>query len=48
MQYVFVSEEDREKVLETGCCHVASQLFVVRPWQLFVEAELEAIRTIYV
>lgn len=40
------SEEDREKVLEVGCFNIASQLFIVRPWQLFVEAELEDMQTI--
>lgn len=27
----FKSKEDREKVLEIGCLHVVSQLFVLRP-----------------
>lgn len=43
-------KEDRLKVLELRCFHIASQLFIVRPWQLFVEVELEEMknRTIWV
>lgn len=44
--FKFVSDEDRSKVLEIGCIHIASQLFVLIPWQLFMEAELEEIKTI--
>lgn len=41
----FYSNDDKE-VLETGCFHIASQLFVVRLWQLFVEVELEDMKSI--
>lgn len=46
LSFEFVTEEDRVRVLELGCLHIVSQLFVVRPWQLFVEAELEEMKTI--
>lgn len=39
--FEFTDREDIEKVLEIGCFHIASQLFIVRPWQLLVEAELK-------
>lgn len=44
----FKSDEDREKVLEIGCLHVVSQLFVVRLWQLFVESQLEDMKMIHI
>lgn len=44
--FEFGTEEDRLKVLEIGCIHIASQWFVVRPWQLFFEADLEDMKTI--
>lgn len=44
--FEFNSNEDRERVLETRCFHIASQLFVVKPWHLFVEMELEDMKTI--
>lgn len=44
--FEFVSQEERERVLELGCLHIASQLFVMIPCQLFVEANLEEIKMI--
>lgn len=35
-----------KKVLDIRCFHVASQLFIVRPWQFFMETELEDMKTI--
>lgn len=35
--------EDKQKFLDMG---IASNLFVIRPWQLFVEAEIEEMKTI--
>lgn len=46
LSFEFVTEEDRLRVLELGCLHIASQLFVVRAWQLFMEAEIEEMKTI--
>lgn len=46
--FEFKTKEDKEKVLEIGCLHVVSQLFVVRPWQFFVEAKLENMETIHI
>lgn len=34
------------KVLEIGCIHIESQVFVVWPWHLFVKTELEEMKTI--
>ncbi|KAF5200466.1 reverse transcriptase [Thalictrum thalictroides] len=42
----FANEDDRKVVLDIGSFHVACQLFVVRPWKLFVEAETEELKTI--
>lgn len=44
--FEFATKEDRVKVLEIGCFHIASQLFVVRLWQLLVEEKLEEMKTI--
>ncbi|KAF5204181.1 Zinc knuckle (CCHC-type) family protein [Thalictrum thalictroides] len=44
--FEFSNEDDRKAVLDIGSFHVASQLFVVRPWKLFVEAETEELKTI--
>lgn len=41
MKFKFTDVEDRDKVLEIGCFHIASHLFVVRTWQPFIEAEIE-------
>lgn len=42
--FEFCTDDDRNKVLEIGCPHIACKLFVVRPWQLFVEAKLEEMK----
>ncbi|KAF5196945.1 hypothetical protein FRX31_013469 [Thalictrum thalictroides] len=44
--FQFSSDEDRKQVLEMGSLHIASQLFILRPWKLFVEAEFNDLKTI--
>ncbi|KAF5202725.1 hypothetical protein FRX31_007689, partial [Thalictrum thalictroides] len=44
--FEFRSEEDRKQVLEMGSLHIASQLFILRPWKLFIEAEFSDLKTI--
>ncbi|KAF5199969.1 hypothetical protein FRX31_010444, partial [Thalictrum thalictroides] len=44
--FQFRSEEDRKAVLEMGSLHIASQLFILRPWKLFIEAEFNDLKTI--
>ncbi|KAF5203375.1 hypothetical protein FRX31_007038, partial [Thalictrum thalictroides] len=44
--FEFRSEEDRKEVLEMGSLHIASQLFILRPWKLFIEAEFSELKTI--
>ncbi|KAF5188199.1 hypothetical protein FRX31_022213, partial [Thalictrum thalictroides] len=44
--FEFRSEEDRKQVLEMGSLHIASQLFILRPWKLFIEAEFNDLKTI--
>lgn len=46
--FEFVMKEDRLKVLDKGCIYIASQLFIVRPWQFFIEAEVEEMKTILI
>ncbi|KAF5176005.1 hypothetical protein FRX31_034406 [Thalictrum thalictroides] len=36
--FKFGNDEEKRSVLEIGSFHIASQLFIVRPWKLFVEA----------
>lgn len=38
--------KDKEKVLDMEWFHIASNLFIFRPWQLFVEAEIEEMKII--
>ncbi|KAF5206668.1 hypothetical protein FRX31_003744 [Thalictrum thalictroides] len=40
------SEEDRKQVLEMGSLHIASQLFILRPWKLSIKAEFSDLKTI--
>ncbi|KAF5202724.1 hypothetical protein FRX31_007688 [Thalictrum thalictroides] len=44
--FKFMSDDDRKQVLEMGSLHIASQLFILRPWKLFVEAEFNDLKTI--
>ncbi|KAL5725828.1 pectinesterase [Ranunculus cassubicifolius] len=44
--FAFEDEEDKAQALEFGNFHIASQLFLVRPWKLFVEADLKNLETI--
>lgn len=44
--FEFTLEEESLKVFEIGCFHIASQLFLVRPWKLFIEVELEEMKII--
>ncbi|KAF5194502.1 hypothetical protein FRX31_015911 [Thalictrum thalictroides] len=44
--FKFMSDDDRKQVLEMGSLHIASQLFILRPWKLFVEAKFNDLNTI--
>ncbi|KAF5175149.1 hypothetical protein FRX31_035263 [Thalictrum thalictroides] len=44
--FKFMSDDDRKQVLEMGSLHIASQLFILRPWKLFVEGEFNDLKTI--
>ncbi|KAL5714608.1 hypothetical protein ACHQM5_016544 [Ranunculus cassubicifolius] len=44
--FEFENEDDRAQALEMGNFHIASQLFLVRPWKLFVEADLKNMETL--
>lgn len=44
--FEFNTIEDKQKVLDMGCFHIASNLFVIQPWHLFIEAEIEEMKTI--
>ncbi|KAF5194559.1 Rna exonuclease, partial [Thalictrum thalictroides] len=44
--FKFMSDDDRKQVLEMGSLHIASQLFILRQWKLFVEAEFNDLKTI--
>ncbi|KAF5199373.1 hypothetical protein FRX31_011039 [Thalictrum thalictroides] len=44
--FKFGSEEEKGIVLEIGSFHVASQLFIVRPWKLFVVAEMKEMKIV--
>ncbi|KAF6137402.1 hypothetical protein GIB67_036439 [Kingdonia uniflora] len=35
----FGNDEDRERVLEMGSFHLASRMFILRPWRPFIEFE---------
>ncbi|KAF6149992.1 hypothetical protein GIB67_029357 [Kingdonia uniflora] len=35
----FGNDEDRERVLEMGSFHLASRMFIIRPWRPFIEFE---------
>ncbi|KAF6145940.1 hypothetical protein GIB67_007959, partial [Kingdonia uniflora] len=37
--FKFTTPEDREKALDTGSQHIASILFILRPWRPFIEVE---------
>ncbi|KAF5177666.1 hypothetical protein FRX31_032747, partial [Thalictrum thalictroides] len=41
-----MNDDDRKQVLELGSLHIASQLFILRPRKLFVEAEFNDLKTI--
>ncbi|KAF5192618.1 hypothetical protein FRX31_017795 [Thalictrum thalictroides] len=43
-----LSEDDRRDVLEKGLFFIASQLFVVRPWKVFIESECEEMKTLLI
>ncbi|KAF5175410.1 hypothetical protein FRX31_035002 [Thalictrum thalictroides] len=42
------SDEDRKQVIEIGSLHIASQLFILTPWKLFVEPKFNDLKTISV
>lgn len=44
--FKFRSEEDREKVLNWGPLHIASRLFIIRPWRPFIEEDATALSSI--
>ncbi|KAF5208173.1 hypothetical protein FRX31_002240 [Thalictrum thalictroides] len=44
--FKFMNDDDRKQILELGSLHIASQLFILRPWKLFVEAEFNDLMTI--
>ncbi|KAL5724191.1 hypothetical protein ACHQM5_007483 [Ranunculus cassubicifolius] len=44
--FEFDDENDRAQALEYGNFHIASQIFLVRPWKLFVEADLKNLETL--
>ncbi|OVA06397.1 protein of unknown function DUF4283 [Macleaya cordata] len=44
--FLFNLVEDRVKVLEHGHVYVANHLFIIRPWQPFVEQELAELRSV--
>lgn len=46
--FEFNTQEDRQKVLDMGSLHIESNLFVIRPWWLFVEAKIEEIKRIQI
>ncbi|KAF6175484.1 hypothetical protein GIB67_021974 [Kingdonia uniflora] len=37
--FKFSNQEDREKILKDGSQHMASKLFILRPWRPFIEVE---------
>ncbi|KAF6157283.1 hypothetical protein GIB67_016512 [Kingdonia uniflora] len=44
--FKFDLQEDKEKVLELGHQFIASRVFLIRPWRLFIEAEATTITAI--
>ncbi|KAL5701522.1 hypothetical protein ACHQM5_026848 [Ranunculus cassubicifolius] len=44
--FAFEDEEDKSKALEFGNFHIASQVFIVRPWKLCIETDLKNLETI--
>ncbi|KAF5194179.1 Rna exonuclease, partial [Thalictrum thalictroides] len=44
--FKFMNDDDRKRVLELGSLHITSQLFILRPWKLLVEAEFNDLKTI--
>ncbi|KAF5181693.1 hypothetical protein FRX31_028719 [Thalictrum thalictroides] len=44
--FEFANEVDKQKVLDMGSFHMASRLFVIQPWKLFHEADLQELKTI--
>ncbi|KAF6154882.1 hypothetical protein GIB67_018319 [Kingdonia uniflora] len=44
--FKFSNQEDREKALEAGSQHIASRLFILRPWRPFIEVEKLELSTI--
>ncbi|KAF6156099.1 hypothetical protein GIB67_007474 [Kingdonia uniflora] len=46
MYFKFSNPEDREKALEAGSQHIASRLFILRPWRPFIEVESLDLTTI--
>ncbi|KAF5177446.1 hypothetical protein FRX31_032965 [Thalictrum thalictroides] len=44
--FEFNNEDDRRRVLDTGSFHIASKLFIIEPWEVFHEAEINDLKTI--
>ncbi|KAF5187780.1 hypothetical protein FRX31_022633, partial [Thalictrum thalictroides] len=44
--FIMKAYGDRKQGLEMGSLHIASQLFILRPWKLFIEAEFSDLKTI--
>lgn len=44
--FEFVTMEDKQKVLDMSYFLMASNIFVIRPWHLFVEVEIEEMKII--
>ncbi|KAL5706165.1 hypothetical protein ACHQM5_024370 [Ranunculus cassubicifolius] len=44
--FEFANDDDKAQALEIGNLYIASQPFIVRPWKLFIEADLKNLDTL--
>ncbi|KAL5710240.1 hypothetical protein ACHQM5_020829 [Ranunculus cassubicifolius] len=44
--FEFANDDDKAQALEIGNFYIASQPFIVRPWKLFIEADLKNLDTL--